>query len=66
MATIMEKDVLLEIANYEMATLDRNTKEWRIACMMHRDLLNSDYHDIDYKRTADKLDRLEVHNAVYR
>lgn len=60
MATIMEKDVLLELANYCHATLKSNTQNWKDACLLHGKLLSMDYKDISYKETLKEIKRLEA------
>lgn len=64
MATIMEKDVLLELVSYSLAMLhnkndtdDRADSE-RALCRLKHTLINTDFNDIDYKATTTRIKQL--------
>ncbi len=64
MATIMEKDVLLELVSYSLAMLhnrnnsDERTDSERALCRLKHTLINTDFNDIDYKATTTRIKQL--------
>ena len=64
MATIMEKDVLLELVSYSLAMLhnksnsDERTDSERSLCSLKHKLINTDFNDIDYKATTTRIQQL--------
>lgn len=64
MATIIEKDVLLELVSYSLAMLhnksnsDERTDSERALCSLKHKLINTDFNDIDYKATTTRIKQL--------
>lgn len=64
MATIMEKDVLLELVSYSLAMLHNKedsadvSKNIRNLRIMKKNLINTEFNDIDYKATTTRIKQL--------
>ena len=64
MATIMEKDVLLELVSYSLAMLhnknngNERTDSERALCRLKHTLINTDFNDIDYKAITTRIKQL--------
>ena len=66
MATLMEKDVLLEMISYSLANLHKKYDEKLISknvkslAVLKRNLLCTDFDKIDFEKTKDTIKAFEV------